>query len=80
MHHFIVCKFSVNLQFMRLIPMNLSRNKDKPKDQTISKTVRSFEEKPDYGQQRMNTSTWRLILPIFFRGPCLLSFCFVFFL
>lgn len=41
---------------------------DPPRDQQISKIVRvcSFEEKPDYGQQRMITSTWHLILPLFF--------------
>lgn len=40
---------------------------DPPRDQQISKTVRSFEEKPDYGQQRMITSTLHLILPLFFK-------------
>lgn len=70
--------FSVNLQFVFwLIPTNLARGIDPPSDQQISKTVRSFEEKFDNGQQGIITCTLHLIIPLVFTRSvyALLLFC-----
>lgn len=63
--HHLVCKFFCKPTIYESNPWQ--EVVDPPRDQQISKTVRTciFEEKPDYGQQRMIMSTLHLILPLF---------------